>query len=62
MKLQPAAVTEFQVAWKEAFGEEISYEDAEMEARSLLKMYSDLLKNGVFKSTHVHEYGKDHSE
>lgn len=44
MKLSESAVKEFQEIFKDEFGDDIPFADAEIEAQSLLNLFSVLLK------------------
>ena len=44
MKLPEQAVREFQIAWLTATGEEISYEQAEIESQSFVTLYIKLIE------------------
>lgn len=57
MKLPDQAVREFQAAWLALFGEEISFEKADMEANSLLVLHSALINH-----EHKNKYGKPSTE
>jgi hypothetical protein len=44
MKLPSDAIQQFQTAWLASFGEEISWEEAEIEAQKLLALHGRLLE------------------